>query len=49
MAQIMKELEPGETMEISEAYIGQIQKLPTRVIVHRLTNDQAETRLKNQN
>ena len=48
MAQIMKELEPGETIEISKAYIGQIQKLPTRVIVHRLTNDQTETRLKNQ-
>ncbi len=48
MAQIMKELEPGETMEISEAYIGQIQKVSTRVIVHRLTNDQTETRLKNQ-
>ena len=48
MAQIMKELEPGETMEISEAYIGQNQKLPTRVIIHRLTNDQTETRLKNQ-
>ncbi len=48
MAHIMKELEPGETMEILEAYIGQIQKLPTRVIIHRLTNDQTETRLKNQ-
>jgi hypothetical protein len=48
MAQIMKELEPDETMEISEAYIGQIQKLPTRVIIHRLTNDQTEIRLKNQ-
>ena len=48
MAQIMKELEPGETMEISEAYIGQIEKLPTRVIIHRLTNDQTEIRLKNQ-
>lgn len=48
MAQIMKELESGETLEISEAYIGQIQKLPTRVIVHRLTNVQTETRLKNQ-
>ncbi len=48
MVQIMEELEPGETIEIPEAYIGQIQKLPTRVIIHRLTNDQTETRLKNQ-
>jgi len=46
MAQIMKELEPGETIEFSEAYIDQIQKLPTRVIIHRLTNNQTETRLK---
>ena len=48
MAQIMKELNPGETIEILEAYIGHIQKLPTRVIIHRLTDDQTETRLKNQ-
>lgn len=48
MVQIMEELEPGETIEIPEAYIGQIQKLPTHVIIHRLTNDQTETRLKNQ-
>lgn len=31
-----------------EAYIGQNQKLPTRVIIHRLTDDQTQTRLKNQ-
>jgi hypothetical protein len=43
MTQIMKELEQGETIEVSEAYTGQTQKLPTRVIVHRLTNDQIET------
>ena len=38
----------GHKLEISEAYIGQIQKFPVCVIVHRLTNDQTETRLKNQ-
>lgn len=48
MAHIMSELAPAETMEIPEAYIGQNQKLPTRVIVHRLTDDQTEMRLKNQ-
>ena len=48
MAQIMKELEPDETMEISEVYVGQIQKLPTRVIIYRLTNDETNRRLKNQ-
>ena len=35
-------------MEIPEAYIGQNQKLPARVIIHRLTDDQTKTRLKNQ-
>lgn len=48
MAQLMAELTPGETIEIDEAYIGQKQKLPTRVIIHRLTDDQTQTRLKNQ-
>lgn len=48
MTQMMKELNPGETIEISEAYIGHIQKLPTHVIIHRLTDDQTETRLKSQ-
>nr|WP_249596174.1 transposase [Peribacillus frigoritolerans] len=41
-------LTPGETLEITEAYIGQNQKLPARVIIHRLTDDQTQTRLKNQ-
>ncbi|MGJ3193577.1 IS4 family transposase [Peribacillus frigoritolerans] len=48
MAQIMSGLTPGETMEIPEAYIGQNQKLPVRVIIHRLTDDQTQTRLINQ-
>ncbi|WHY15782.1 IS4 family transposase [Peribacillus frigoritolerans] len=48
MAQIMSGLTPGETMEIPEAYIGQNQKLPARVIIHRLTDDQTQTRLINQ-
>ena len=48
MAQMMSDLTPGETMEIPEAYIGQNQKLPARVMIHRLTDDQTQTRLKNQ-
>ncbi|MDC6157445.1 IS4 family transposase [Bacillus albus] len=48
MIQIMSSLPPGETMEIPEAYIGQNQKLPARVMIHRLTGDQTQTRLKNQ-
>ncbi|ASL62446.1 IS4 family transposase [Bacillus cereus] len=48
MTQMLSGLIPGETMEIPEAYIGQNQKLPARVIIHRLTDDQTQTRLKNQ-
>ncbi|MEH7456435.1 IS4 family transposase [Bacillus sp. JJ1127] len=48
MTQMMSGLSPGETMEIPEAYIGQNQKLPARVMIHRLTDDQTQTRLKNQ-
>lgn len=48
MAQMMAELMPGQTIEIHEAYIGHTQKLPTRVIIHRLTDDQTQTRLKKQ-
>lgn len=33
-------LKPGQTYEISDVYIGQYQKLPTRVIFHRLTEEQ---------
>ncbi|MFE7083918.1 IS4 family transposase [Priestia megaterium] len=48
MKQMMLDLTPGETMEIHEAYIGQNQKLLARVIIHRLTDDQTQTRLKKQ-
>ncbi len=48
MTEFMHQLEQGETMEIPDAYIGQNQKLPARVILHRLTEDQTQTRLKNQ-
>lgn len=48
MTQMKADLTPGETIEVHEAYIGHIQKLPTRVIIHRLTDDQTQTRLQNQ-
>ena len=48
MTQMLSGLIPGETIEIPEAYIGQNQKLPAPVIIHRLTDDQTQTRLKNQ-
>ncbi|SEG89014.1 hypothetical protein SAMN04487919_1714 [Bacillus sp. ok061] len=44
----MNQFPPGQTMEISEAYIGQYRKLPVRVIIHRLTKEQTEKRLKEQ-
>ncbi len=44
----MHQLKPGETYEISDAYIGQYQKLPTRVIIHRLTEEQTRKRWENQ-
>ncbi|EJQ03127.1 hypothetical protein IE3_05498 [Bacillus cereus BAG3X2-1] len=48
MEELMNQLPPGQTMEISEAYIGQYQKFPARVIIHRLTKEQTEKRLKEQ-
>ena len=44
----MNQLSPGQTMEISEAYIGQYQKLPACIIIHRLTKEQTEKRLRDQ-
>lgn len=48
MEELMNQLHPGQTIEISEAHIGQYQKLPDRVIIHRLTKEQTEKRLKEQ-
>lgn len=36
----MNSLQPGQTYEITNAYLGTIDKLPTRIIVHGLTNEQ---------
>jgi tRNA nucleotidyltransferase (CCA-adding enzyme) len=48
LEEIMHQLKPGQTYEIPEVYIGQYQKLPARVIFHRLTEEQTRKRLKNQ-
>ena len=48
MEALMNQLSPVQTTEISEAHIGQYQKLPARVIIHRLTKEQTEKRLKEQ-
>lgn len=43
----MHTLKPGQTYEIKEAYIGKNQKLCTRVIIYRLTEEQILERRKN--
>ncbi|MGR5968329.1 hypothetical protein ACT7C1_08970 [Bacillus paranthracis] len=44
----MNSLEPGQTYEISNAYVGMTDKVPARVIVHRLTREQQQKRLHDQ-
>ncbi|MMZ58816.1 Transposase DDE domain protein [compost metagenome] len=44
----MNALQPGQTYEITDAYIGMSEKLPARVIIHRLTEEQQKKRLRDQ-
>lgn len=44
----MNSLQPGQTYEISDAYVGMIDKVSARVIVHRLTEEQQQKRLQDQ-
>ncbi|MED0959885.1 IS4 family transposase [Bacillus paramycoides] len=48
METLMNSLQPGQTCEISDAYVGMTDKVPTRVIVHRLTKEQQQKRLQDQ-
>ncbi|QWI17614.1 IS4 family transposase [Bacillus wiedmannii] len=48
MEALMNSLQPGQTYEISNAYVGMIDKVPARVIVHRLTEEQQQKRLQDQ-
>ncbi|PEP49913.1 IS4 family transposase, partial [Bacillus pseudomycoides] len=48
MEVLMNSLQPGQTCEISDAYVGMTDKVSTRVIVHRLTKEQQQKRLQNQ-
>ncbi|HFK1749275.1 TPA: IS4 family transposase [Bacillus cereus] len=48
MEALMNSLQPGQTYEISDAYVGMIDKVPARVIVHRLTEEQQQKRLQDQ-
>ncbi|EJQ13959.1 IS4 family transposase [Bacillus cereus] len=45
---VMNSLQPGQTCEISNTYVGMTDKVPTRVIVHRLTEEQQKKRLQDQ-
>ncbi len=45
---VMNSLQPGQTCEIADAYVGMIDKVPARVIVHRLTKQQQQKRLQDQ-
>jgi hypothetical protein len=48
LEEIMSQLKPEQTFEITDVYIGQYQKLPARVIFHRLTEAQTRKRWKDQ-
>ncbi|OJE41869.1 transposase [Bacillus proteolyticus] len=48
MEVLMNSLQLGQTYEISDAYVGMTDKVPTRVIVHRLTKEQQQKRLQDQ-
>ncbi|PFR21384.1 IS4 family transposase [Bacillus cereus] len=48
MEVLMNSLQPGQTCEISDAYVGMTDKVPTRMIVHRLTKEQQQKRLQDQ-
>ncbi|MGN4719188.1 IS4 family transposase [Bacillus cereus group sp. MYBK226-2] len=48
MEALMNSLQPGQTYEISDAYVGMTDKVPTRVIVHQLTDEQQQKRLQDQ-
>ena len=45
MEVLMNSLQPGQTCEISDAYVGMTDKIPTRVIVYRLTKEQQQKRI----
>ncbi|WP_212774834.1 IS4 family transposase [Polycladomyces abyssicola] len=48
LEEIMNDMQPGETLEIPNAYIGRDKKLPARVILYRLTEEQVKKRRKDQ-
>ncbi|MXQ52264.1 IS4 family transposase [Shimazuella alba] len=46
LEEIMYRMQPGETVEIQDTYIGKDKKLPARVVLYRLTKAQVKKRRK---
>ena len=46
LEQLLDTLQPGETKELPDVYVGMYEKLPVRVIVYRLTEQQLRKREK---
>jgi hypothetical protein len=46
LEQLLDTLQPGETKELPDVYVGMYEKLPVRVIVYRLTEQQLRNREK---
>lgn len=43
---IMKQLKPGQVYELQDVYVGSKDKLPTRIVVYRCTEEQKQKRLR---
>ncbi|MMZ57573.1 hypothetical protein D1872_195110 [compost metagenome] len=46
MEKLTNALQPAQTYEITDAYVGMSEKLPAWVIVHRLIEEQQQKRLR---
>jgi hypothetical protein len=43
---MMEQLEPGQVIELRDVYVGSKEKLPTRIVIYRCTEEQTAKRLK---
>ncbi len=41
----MNQLQPGQVYELHDVYVGSKDKLPTRIVVYRCTEEQKQKRL----
>jgi hypothetical protein len=48
LEEIMHSMQPGDTVEMRDTYIGKDKKLPARVVLYRLTDVQVRKRRKDQ-